>query len=618
MSRDKAAPQALEQGPERSNPLEGELATELQDLRRRSLYRELEDSLEPLARVDFTSNDYLGLSRHPEVIAAALAAAGEHGTGARASRLLGGGCGLDRRVERAVADWLGAEEALLFPTGYQANLGLVTALARPGDLLLSDALNHASTIDACRLSRATTRIFAHGDLGQLEALLATNPGSRRRLVLTEGVFSMDGDVPPLAEMERLCREHDAWLIVDEAHAAGVVGPEGAGAWAAAEAASDERLLARVVTGGKALGAAGGLVVGSRTLRETVIQGARSFTFSTGISPAVAGALEAAVAIARGAEDGRRHLRGLARQLAGSLGLPTPPAAVLPYIVGTSERALALAERLQEQGLEVRAVRPPTVPEGSARLRLVLHAHNSSTEVEGLARELRDDPPAAQAAELRSAAPRPWFVVGTDTGIGKTVVSAALCRSLSDGGPTTYWKPVQTGDDSDTDSVGAWTADREVRLAVPQHEFPLPASPHEAAAAAGDRVRFEELEPRLAREIAELEQDGRLVVELAGGLLVPYDDAHTQADWLARVRPRLVLVARSGLGTLNHTLLTLEALRARRLEVELLVLVGEPHPSNRATLEARGRVGGVVELPTLDEVGPASLQTWVERTPDLPR
>ncbi len=166
MSRDKSAPQALEQGPERSNPLEGELATELQDLRRRSLYRELEDSLEPLARVDFTSNDYLGLSRHPEVIAAALAAAGEHGTGARASRLLGGGCGLDRRVERAVADWLGAEEALLFPTGYQANLGLVTALARPGDLLLSDALNHASTIDACRLSRATTRILSRLSCGQ--------------------------------------------------------------------------------------------------------------------------------------------------------------------------------------------------------------------------------------------------------------------------------------------------------------------------------------------------------------------------------------------------------------------------------------------------------------------
>ena len=241
------------------------------------------------SRHDFTSNDTLGLARDPEVIEAGRDAVQSYGAGARASRLLGGGSPLDAELERAVAEWLGAEAALLFPSGYQANLGVVTTLAGEGDVICSDARNHASLIDACRLSKAHTLIFQHNDPGDLERCLKQSAGARRRFILVEGVDSMEGDVPPLTRYAALAREHDAWIIVDEAHAAGVIGASGAGAWRAS-GASDERLAARIVTGGKALGASGGLVVGSAALRQELLAGARSFVFTTGLAPAISGSL----------------------------------------------------------------------------------------------------------------------------------------------------------------------------------------------------------------------------------------------------------------------------------------------------------------------------------------
>ena len=267
-------------------------------------------------RVDFVTNDYLGLASDPALVEAARAAAAEHGAGGRAARLLGGGSPLDRAAERAAAAWLGAEDALLVPSGYHANLGVVVALAQRGDLVLSDRRNHASLIDAARLSRAMVRVF--DDPQQLEDLLRAGRGARRRLVLTEGVFSMDGDTPDLADLAERCLRHDARLVVDEAHAAGLVGPQGAGAWAAADAAP-EALAARVVTGGKALGVAGGLIVGSVALRDMCVQRARSFVFTTAVAPPVAGALAVAIERARGASEGRAHARpcgtpvGVARQ-----------------------------------------------------------------------------------------------------------------------------------------------------------------------------------------------------------------------------------------------------------------------------------------------------------------
>jgi 8-amino-7-oxononanoate synthase len=590
-----------------------QLDSELRSVAARGLKRALEPLEDARGRVDFTSNDYLGLARHPAVVEGALGAVRDHGAGARASRLLGGGSPLDGRVEAATAEWLGAEAALLFPTGYQANIGLVTALAGPGDTLFSDERNHASLIDACRLSRATVRVFGHDDLEHLERELVGARGARRRLVLTEGAFSMDGDVPQLAEMAELCLVHDAWLIVDEAHAAGVVGPAGAGAWAAAETegAPPQRLLARMVTGGKALGAAGGIVVGSQKLRETLVHGARSFIFTTGASPATAGALEVAIELARAADEERRRLHELNLQLATALGAEATEAAILPYIVGSNGAAMELAEQLQQRGFEVRAVRPPTVPPGSARLRLVLHAFNQPEEVADLARELAPLTHPTSPVELSEQKARPIFVVGTDTEIGKTVVSAALCQSLARMSPVSYWKPVQTGVESDTEAVRGLCEGCEVSFLEPRHEFPLPASPHEAAAEAGGAVDFEGLSSQLDEELALLPDGGELVVELAGGLLVPYDDEHTQADWLAVRRPRIVLVARSGLGTLNHTLLTLEALRSRQLEVETLVLVGEPHDSNRETLARMSEIPVVLELPPTDLADPTALGRWLD-------
>jgi 8-amino-7-oxononanoate synthase len=584
------------------------LAHERERRAARGLARELH---EPRAgAADFTSNDTLGLARAPELAAAARAALA-HGAGGRASRLLGGGSPLDREVERAAAQWLGAEDALLFPSGWHANLGLLGALLRPGDVVLSDELNHASLVDGLRLARARALVYRHADAADLERRLAALGRGGAALVVTESVFSMDGDLAPLGAIADACARWGAALVVDEAHAIGLLGPAGAGAWAALgpQRARDPVLAARVVTGGKALGAGGGLVVGSAAVREAAIDRARSFAFTTAAPPAVVGALGAGIACAARADAERARALELARRLARALELPEPAAAVVPFVVGGAEEALAAARELREAGLEVRAVRPPTVPEGSSRLRLVCHAHNDDAELERLIAGLRAlaRPGAARAASAARA--EALVVAGTDTGVGKTVVAALLARAASRRGRAGYLKPVQTGSESDTDAVGR-LAGAALRLGEPAHAFPLPASPHEAALAAGSRVDIERIERALDREREAL-AGGRLVVELAGGLLVPWTIETTQLDWLARARLPLVLVARSGLGTLNHTLLSLEALRARHLEPRALFLVGAPHESNRETLRRLGRPAALYELPTLEPLDTPALDAWID-------
>ena len=610
-----------------SPQLDQELVAELERWKAKGLGR---DARLPgtIQGIDLGSNDYLGLARDPRVVAGARAALEEFGAGGRAARLLRGGSPLDERAEAAVAEWLGAEAALLFPSGYQANLGVIGALAGRGDALFSDRLNHASLIDAARLSRARVFVHAHLDLAELERQLGRARTARRRFVLTEGIFSMDGDAAPLAELAELCRRHDAHLIVDEAHSAGVVGPAGAGAWAALGGRDGAHLAARVVTGGKALGLGGALVVGSRALREQLLNRARSFLFTTAPPPAVAGGLLAAVAACRGMNDERERLRALAAELANRLGLAPPAGAIVPFPVGSPERALELARRLEARGLFVPAVRPPSVPEGGSRLRIVCHAFNRPSELDELARalgteseQLLDDPAGTRRspgsrADRQEVALTPagtaLFVVGTDTGVGKTVVSALLLRAARARGSAAYWKPVQTGTESDGATV--------LRLAeASRHEclpnawsFPLPASPHEAAAHAGQSIEPRRIHEGL-RGLLRTLRGTRVIVELAGGLLVPYrsePELVTQADWLADVGAPLVLVARSGLGTLNHTLLTIEALRARHLEPRALFLVGPPHESNRRTLARVAGVPRVLELPLLEPLEPAALERWL--------
>lgn len=585
-----------------------------------SLERELQDALAALetrrqrrvlptvrgaaAGIDFTSNDYLGLARSPRLTAAAQAALAEHGAGGRAARLLGGGSPLEAELEAAVADWLSAEAALFFPSGYQANVGLVAALAGPGDVVVADALAHASLIDGARLSRALVLVHEHGSADDLARQLAQPAAraARRRLVLTESVFSMDGDAAPLEALLDVCERHDAHLVVDEAHACGLLGPRRAGL--AAPFARSPRLAARLVTGGKSFGCGGALVVGSRALVGWLTNRARSFVFTTAASPAVPAAFLAAVAAVRA--DGTRSERALAnaRTLAQRLGLPEPAAAIVPFVLGDDAEALAAAEAVRAAGCDVRAVRPPTVPDGTARLRLVCRADHTDADLERLVRSLAGYTPRAVAVPAPKA--RPLVIAGTDTGIGKTVVSALLLRALAALRPdAAYWKPVQTGDDDDTTTVQALAERPAATFRRPRHALPLPASPHEAAHAAGVRI-----DPAaIAHDLAAL--PGATIAELAGGLLVPLDDATTQLDVLARVRPRLVLVARSGLGTLNHTLLSLEALRRRRLEPEALFLVGPPHPSNRATLQAMGGIARVFEVPPFAPLDGAALQRWID-------
>ncbi|MFT7670361.1 MAG: 8-amino-7-oxononanoate synthase [Planctomycetota bacterium] len=594
---------------------ERELREELDALTERGQRRSLVVLEANTKSIDFSSNDYLGLARHPLVVEAGVKALREFGAGARASRLLGGGSKLDAQVEEALADWMGAQTALLFPTGFQANLGLVTTLARRGDTIFSDAHIHASLVDASRLSKATTHVFAHNNMAQLEALLANRPQTGRRIVLTEGIYSMSGELAPLVELQRLCLKHDAWLVVDEAHAIGVVGPAGAGAWATvAEAVgSDSRLLARVVTGGKALGAGGGLIVGSYELREILLQSARSFIFTTGTPPAVAGALLQSIELARAANKEREVLQNLGARLAGALGVEAPEAAILPFTVGENEPAVVLAESLRAAGIDVRAVRPPTVPKGQAGLRIVLHSYNKDADLDRLAGQLGEVQESSKS--IPTARRKPIFVAGTDTDVGKTVVSAVLLRSLARQEEITYWKPVQTGDDSDTQTVRQLCEGKNVEFATPSYAFPLAASPHEAAAAAESTI-----EPRVVHEQLEAElvrsEGGALLVELAGGVFVPYDNSYTQLDWLASRKPRIVLVARSGLGTLNHTLLTVHALANRGLKAEALFLVGEPHASNRATLARMTGIAQIIELPLLAPLTPATIDHWLNTQPQL--
>ena len=587
--------------------LDAALEAELARWRAAGLERELPDLAGTTAPgIDFTSNDYLDLARHPAVIEGARRALEAFGAGARASRLLGGGSPADAAAERAAADWLGAETALLFPSGYHANLGLVGALAGPGDRILSDELNHASLVDGVRLARARVEVYRHADVEHLEALLAL-PAPGRTLVLTESVFSMDGDLAPLAEIAEICERSGAALVVDEAHAAGLLGDEGAGGWSSLGVDSPA-LAARVVTGGKALGVAGALVCSSARVRELLVNRARSFAFTTAAPPAVAGGLAAAIAVARKAVEARARCLAGARQVAASLDLPTPAAAIVPVVLGSSEDALAAAAALRERDLDARAVRPPTVPSGSSRLRVVCRASHTEDElgrlIEGLRSVLLDSPTAAVAPPLPRAPT--LFVTGTDTCVGKTVVSALLARAAARLGPSYYWKPVQTGDESDTSEVTRLAACTSFE---PGQHFPLPASPHEAAREAGSAVDLERLDRLLDDHSAQVAV-GRVVCELAGGLLVPLTDEVTQLDWLARRRPPLVLVARSGLGTLNHTLLSLEALRRRQLEPRALFLVGPRHDSNRDTLAARGQVPRLFEVPVFGPLDTRALDAWL--------
>jgi 8-amino-7-oxononanoate synthase len=350
------------------------------------------------SRVSFCSNDYLGLANHPALAAAAAAASARDGFGASAARLVSGDLPAHRELESELAGFLGRQAALVFPTGYQTNIGVLTALAGPDDVIVSDSLNHASIVDGCRLTRARIAVYPHGDAAAAARLLGDARGARRRLLVTESLFSMDGDVAPLPALAEAAETHDAILIVDEAHAFGVLGPAGQGLCAENHVEPD----VLVGTLGKALGAAGGFVAGTGLLREFLVNRARTFIFTTALPPAVAAAARAALGLAAGPEGDRR--RDLLRQGVGWLtahlrtlrsdrGLPGPVASgaspILPFVLGTDARALAVSSGLAERGVFVPAIRPPTVPAGTARLRITLSAAHAEADLQLLVGALRE-------------------------------------------------------------------------------------------------------------------------------------------------------------------------------------------------------------------------------------
>lgn len=350
-------------------------------------------TIRPAAGVDVCSNDYLGLRRDPRLAEAAARAALRHGAGAGAARLLRGTCELHEALEAALAQWKGQESCLLFNTGYQANATLIPALAGRGDAVFSDALNHASLVDGCRMARAGgahVGVFRHLDLDDLEAQIkawqSASPAGALALVATDAVFSMDGDAAALPALLDLCGRHGALLLVDEAHATGLLGADGAGL--AQLQGVHGRVPLIMGTLGKALGAFGAFVCCDWLLRDRLLNSARGFVFSTALPPPVLGAALEGIRIARAEPWRRERALGLAQRLRRTLGQPDQTSAIVPVAVGADMEAVRLAEALQGFGYDVRAVRPPTVPEGSARLRVTTGAHLTDEELDGLLEALR--------------------------------------------------------------------------------------------------------------------------------------------------------------------------------------------------------------------------------------
>jgi 8-amino-7-oxononanoate synthase len=334
----------------------------------------------------FCSNDYLGLANHPEVIASFQQSAALIGVGSGASHLVHGHTHYHHQLEENIARFTGRERALLFSTGYMANMGVISALVGRGDTVYQDRLNHASLIDAGLLSRATVKRYRHNDLEQLADGLARDT-SRRKLVVVDGVFSMDGDLAPLTELSILCQRYQAQLMVDDAHGFGVLGEHGGGC-AEHYHLSAEELPILMGTLGKSFGTFGAFVAGSEALIETLIQFSRSYIYTTALPPAVAAATQTSLNLLQKDTYRRDHLHKIIRYFregatALELSLMDSLTPIQPLILGDDSVVMAVAKQLREQGILVGAIRPPTVPEGTGRLRMTFNANHQFSDVDRL-------------------------------------------------------------------------------------------------------------------------------------------------------------------------------------------------------------------------------------------
>lgn len=341
--------------------------------------------------LSFCSNDYLGLARHPALIAAAQRGAAQYGVGAGASHLITGHHAAHHALEERLAAFVGLPAALLFSTGYMANIGIVTALLGRHDAVFADKLNHASLNDAALLSRARLQRYPHNDLSALEKLLAASK-ARRKLVVTDTVFSMDGDLAPVSELLTLCETYDAYLMLDDAHGFGVLGQHGQG-MLEHSGVNSERII-YMATLGKAAGVFGAFVAGPEVLIETLVQQARSYVYTTATPPLLAEALLASVRLIETEAWRREHLAELITQLRAQFKprrwrLMPSYTPIQPLLIGSNEETLQVSEALRERGILVPAIRPPTVPKDEARLRISLSAAHSEADVAQLAQALTE-------------------------------------------------------------------------------------------------------------------------------------------------------------------------------------------------------------------------------------
>jgi 8-amino-7-oxononanoate synthase len=351
--------------------IEKRLTSELTEISADGLMR----TLRAPSGVDFSSNDYLSLARDSRVTEAARSALKGGTAGSTGSRLLRGERKLFADAEKSFADWKGTEASLYFATGYQANIGVLQTVLKKGDGVFSDSLNHASLIDGIRLGKAERHVYPHLDFKRLAELLKAFDGSGEKFVVTESLFSMDGDIAPLSELANVCRENEANLIVDEAHAVGLFGKSGSGLIEESGIADD--VFLSVNTAGKALGVSGAFVAGSETSISYLINRCRSFIFSTAPMPACAAAILTSISIIRDEPAGRQKLQSICRRFEDllaerNIGDGSTLTHIVPLIIGDSSDAVRIADQLQESGYDVRAIRPPTVPPGTARLRISLN------------------------------------------------------------------------------------------------------------------------------------------------------------------------------------------------------------------------------------------------------
>jgi glycine C-acetyltransferase len=380
---------------------------QLQSLRKASLYRRIRSvageqdailTVDGCQVLNFCSNNYLGLANHPALRKAAKEAIDRYGCGSGASRLISGNMTLHEELESKIAELKGTEAALVFNSGFQANTGIIPVLVGEGDVILSDALNHASIIDGSRLARAKIVVYGHCDLDELEWGLKNSPPDSRKLIVTESLFSMDGDEAPLADIVSLAEEHGAVVMVDEAHATGIYEPNGAGL--VAKLGLGERVLVQMGTLGKALGGFGAYVAGSKALRELLINRCRSFIFTTSLPPAVMAMSIAAIDLIEKEPERRQALRNNCQLLRSGLeslrySLGTSQSHILPLMIGDATQCMKLSEDLLQRGVFAQGIRPPTVPPGTSRLRITLMATHTREHIdlalrafEEVAREMR--------------------------------------------------------------------------------------------------------------------------------------------------------------------------------------------------------------------------------------